>query len=441
MKSQTKRKINTSFVLTLFSLSFLGASCFGPKAPLEAPITLTYWRPFEEKSTFDPIIAAYKAIKPNVTIEYKKLKPSEYEDELINAFSLDRGPDIFAIHDYWLPKYQERLAPVPAEIMTAKQFETDFAEVATVDFVSGGQPYAMPLSIDTLALYYNKDHFNQANIPSPPKTWKEFSDDLKLLTKTDDLDNIVRAGAAIGTAKNVNRSMDILSLLMLQNGTEMTDAAHTEATFDQTAQSTNNQAVNPGQNALEFYTNFASPRKADIYTWNPKLDYSIDAFAEGNASMMFNYSFNIKTIKAKVPDLNFGVAPMPQLSDSSTEIGAKVNLGNYWGEAVSAKSAHQKESWEFIKFLSSKEILTQYLNTTGGPTSRRDMVNEQLEDSTIGAFASQVLTAKSWYKPDATAVDNIFVQMIDSVNLGSATIQEAIKTAAQQTNQLFETNN
>jgi len=427
----------------MFMVSFLGAQCslFGGGAnnTKEPPITLTYWRPFQEKATFDPIIAAYKKVKPNVTINYRRLSPDEYQSELVNAFSLDRGPDIYAVHNDWLPTHIERLVPMPATTMSATEYASTFAQVATDDFVYGGRPYAIPLSIDTLALYYNKDHFNQANIPSPPKTWKEFSDDLKLLTKTDEHDNIVRAGATIGTARNINRSMDILSLMMLQYGTTMTNKEHTRAIFDQAAGTdTNNQANFPGINALTFYTGFASPRNADIYTWNPKLDYSLDAFAEGNASMTFNYSFNAATIKAKVPDLNFGIAPMPQLQDPSSGLAEKTNLANYWGEAVSAKSAHQQAAWDFLKFASSRAVLAEYLKTTGAPSSRRDMVNDQLQDPIVGPFASQILTAKSWYKPDATAVDNIFVQMIDSVNLGTATVEEAIKAAAQQVNLLFK---
>lgn len=437
MLSSKKTKIFSFFVLAFFFVSSTAIQfCSSPQKA--QPITLTYWRPFSDKSDFDALIAAYKKIKPNVTITYQKLTYAEYEDKLLTGFSLDKGPDMFAIHNDWLPKYKQYVAPMPAKFMSLTQYKNTFADVATKDFVDSSGIYGIPLSIDTLALYYNKDHFDQANIASPPKTWKEFTDDVLQLTKMDSTgSNILRSGAAIGTGENINRSMDILSLLMLQNNTQMTDDARTKATFDNPLQTQEGNTSYPGRDALQFYTDFASASK-EAYTWNPQMDYSLDAFAQGNASMMINYSFQAQRVRDIGHDLNFDVAPAPQV-EGAIEHDQKVNFANYWGEVVSSKSQHQQEAWEFLQFISSKENLASYLKTTKEPTSRRDMINDQKNDPDIGVFASQVLTAKSWYKPDATQADNIFVDMIKSVNLGTAKVDEAIQTAVQRMDQLFGT--
>jgi len=47
------------------------------------------------------------------------------------------------------------------------------------DFLYQGQPYASPLSINTLALFYNRDLLNEAGIVLPPVTWEEFVNDSK----------------------------------------------------------------------------------------------------------------------------------------------------------------------------------------------------------------------------------------------------------------------
>lgn len=419
------------FIPGIFFAFLFFTACGENPPPPPPPVNLTYWSVFDDKATFDPLIKAYTEQNKNVNITYKKFKYSEYEDELINAFSLDKGPDIFSIHNDWLPRYQERLAAFPPEVLSASDFESSFVEVASKDLVSSGKAWAVPLSVDTLALYYNKDHFDQANIPEPPKTWEEFEEDVKELTKTDTLGNITRAGAAMGTSENVNRSVDIVSLLMLQNNAQMIDDNHTRATFDQSVQTDEGEVTSPGQDALRFYTDFAAPSK-ELYTWNPKMDYSIDAFTEGGASMMINYSFHAATIKAKAPDLNFGITQVPQYKNKD-----KVNYANYWAEAVSNKSRNQEEAWKFLKFISEKAQIETYSETTGRPTSRRDMVNDQLQNPNLMVFADQLLTAESWYKPDAIAVENIFVDMISSVNLGSAKVTEAIPTAVKRINQLF----
>jgi ABC-type glycerol-3-phosphate transport system substrate-binding protein len=100
---------------------------------------------------------------------------------------------------------------------------------------------------------------------------------------------------------------------MFQNGTDMIDATTGRVSFDN----------NLGKNALSFYTQFAKSG-SPYYSWTPRMHYSVDAFSEGNLAMMFNYSWQIATIKSKSPKLNFDVAEVPQFSS-----GPRVNFANY----------------------------------------------------------------------------------------------------------------
>ena len=152
--------------------------------------------------------------------------------------------------------------------------------------------------------------------------------------------------------------------------------------------------------------------------------------------MMLSYSYQAKTIRNFASDLNFGIASMPQI-DGAADKGEKVNFANYFGEVISNKSKHQTEAWEFLKYLSSREEATKFLEKSGLPTARRDIVNDQINNTSLGVFAEQVLTAKSFYKPDGLSVDNIFADMIKSVNLGNSNPDTAIKTGLQQVNTLF----
>ena len=43
-----------------------------------APITLSYWRVFDEEDDFRELIQAYNLQHPNIKIEYRKLRYSEY---------------------------------------------------------------------------------------------------------------------------------------------------------------------------------------------------------------------------------------------------------------------------------------------------------------------------------------------------------------------------
>src|SRR5665647_2389031 len=285
-------------VLMTFFLS--GCSIFKTPA-VTYKMDLEVWGLFDDSDTFDEAIAEYKKINPQIAkIIYKKLDQTTYENELIQSLAVGNGPDIILIQNSWLKKFADKITPAPIDIVTEQGLRNQFADVVAGDFVNQGKVYAVPLSVDNLALYYNKDIFNQAGIVSPPKTWTEFVEDVKKTTKLDGLGQIKQSGAAMGTAYNINRSTDILNLLFLQNKTPMLDSDNRQAKFE------------AGVNALEFYTNFAKTGSA-FYSWNGKMHYSVDAFSEGTLAMMLNYSWQEAVLKSKAPKLNFAVAPVPQL--------------------------------------------------------------------------------------------------------------------------------
>jgi multiple sugar transport system substrate-binding protein len=287
--------------------------------------------------------------------------------------------------------------------------------------------YGIPFSVDSLALYYNIDFFNTAGIGTPPANWNEFKEDVKQLTQIDSFGNITQAGAAMGTANNIDRAVDIQYLLMLQNGTEMTDDKNSRATFDAKAQTSDGDTFVPGLDALVFYSDYANPKKT-IYTWNAGMNFSIDAFIQENVAMILNYSYQDEVIKSKAPRLNYGISEMPQIEGTSKEI----NYASYWSEVVSSTSPYQEEAWDFLSYLAKKENIQLYSELTGRPASRRDVIEEQLDDPVLKVFSKQALTARSWYQADSEANEGIFSNMIQSVALGEVEVEEALNDANKQ---------
>ncbi len=418
-------------VITL--LTFLVLGNLGGGVP--QAVTLQFWGTFDLSSFYSDAIGDFEKNNPSIKIIYRQFNFQDYEKQLVDSFAAGTGPDIWLMHNTWLPKHYDKIQPLPQQILkgaktplfTFKQFQDQFVDVAVDDLTSRGQIYALPTYVDTLALYYNKDLFNSAGIVAPPTTWDEFNDDVKKLTIIDSKSNIVRAGAAIGTAANINRSTDVLTLLMLQSGVKMTDASDTSATF---SKSVNGQNV--GETALQYYTDFANQTK-QVYTWNDQQHYSIDAFIEGNAAMMFNYSHQIPVIRSKSARFNFGVAPMPQIAGSTIAI----NYASYWAPTVAKQSKYPTQAWKFLVYLSSAKGDAFYVNAANSPSSRRDLIEQQKTDPDLGTFATQALSAKSWYQIDNSAIETIFAGMIDDVNFSRASPHDAIQSAENKVNVLM----
>ena len=449
------KKIIAFSLLLIFVLT-AGFGCqTANKAATDAakPITLTFWQAFDDSDAYADIITKYRVLHPNITIEYKKFRYEEYENELLNAWAEDRGPDIFAVQNTWLKKYQTKLVPMPAQItmaymvetgtiqkqtipqlqttqsLTIKDLKNNFADVVASDVIlDDGKIYGLPLSIDTLALFYNRDLLNSAGVIGAPSYWnKEFQQNVKKLTKQDPKKGIVQSGVALGTAKNISRFSDILSVLMMQNGAIMT--TNNQITFNSVPDNKSN--YNPGLEALRFYTDFANPNK-EVYSWNGDMPNSLEAFTSGSLAMFFGYSFDIAQIRAQAPKLNFGIAKLPQIEGNSLSI----NFANYWVDSVSKKSQHPNEAWDFVQFLTKEENAKIYLDKTKKPTALKSLISSQKDDEDLGVFAEQILSAKSWYHGKSiNDAESAIGEMINAVLATPEKIQDILSDGANKVQQ------
>lgn len=460
-----KKFISGIAICSLFVLA--GQGCLGgggSTATLE-PVELTIWRVFDEDDTFDTIVSNYRALHQNVKINYRELRFEEYEDELIRAFAEGRGPDIFSVHNTKMGEFKSLMDPMPESVTitqteargtvrqefvttsvqkkmpTQRDIKTDYVEQVASDVILNYQPdpdfdpqeriFGLPMSFDTLALYYNKDLLDAAGIASPPETWDQFQEAVVALTSYDNEGEISASGAAIGLGENVDRSADILSLLMLQNGTQMTDERGRVA-FNVAPEGFDRDATPPGLQASIFYTDFANPTK-QVYTWNDEYESSFEAFTNGETAMFFGYSYHNPLIKTVAPKLNYSIASVPQIAG-----GKEVNMANYWIETVSKSSAYSDWAWDFLVHAASEEQVVHYLNEAQKPTALRNLLSAQLDDEFLGVFASQALTAESWYHGiDADAAEEALRELMTGILGTIEDQQDIVDTAARKVSQTY----
>lgn len=424
----------------LLALLLAGAliAWFGAPEKNEGPVTppakLEFWGVFDGTDVFGPLADDFNKRYKHLTVNYRKFTIEEYEDELTRALVAGKGPDLYLVNNTWVPRYLERLRPASPLVFDTRTFRDAFVDTAYEDLVAGQRVYGIPLHIDTLALFTNKEYLASAGIALPPATWDEFLKDVKLLTRRDAQGNIMRAGAALGTAKNVSRSFDILSLLMLQQGAKMVSDNRSNVAFDSPL-AYGSESFYPGERALTFYTDFANPRK-QVYTWNTLQHFSLDAFLAGEAAMMVNYARVIPLLEARAPYLKWGVSPMPQIAGRDVD----VNFGNYWALVVAATSKNAEQAWQFLKFMAERNSAKMYADAARRPVARKDLVDIQRTDEKLGVFAVQALSAKSWYQVDNRAIEELFAEMIESVVKGADSPREAVTKAARQVRVLMVKN-
>lgn len=450
-------------ILPLLAFAFSLSGCGFRSSGVEGyKVSLEIWGVFDDSDVYTQAITEYKKINPYVgEIQYRKLSPETYKEDLINALAAGKGPDIFMIRNSWREPFEDKTAPAPEGLITEKAYREAFVDVVSSDFIgTENKIYGIPLSVDSLALYYNKDMFNAAGISRPPETWDEVMEAIRKLTVLDQFGSITRSGIALGTGTNINRSSDILTALMLQFGVEL-DSNHNQSNFFSQLSA----------DALEYYAQF-SRIGSPVYTWNARQHYSIDSFYEGTTAMMINYSWQYETLKQKNAKLNIGVAPLPQIHADNPK-----NVANYWGYAVTKDKPIKPtataagtagtidpekqnylrvfEAWQFLKYLTlagekksitlvngltsttkefplSFDLAADYLKDTHKPAARRDLIAAQKNDLNLAPFAYGNLIAKNWYQGNPEAVDGVVIDAIESVIRGEKSSRDALSVAANR---------
>lgn len=398
-----------------------------PPRPPQITATLKIWGLYDNQNVFTPIFEGFKGLYPqykNITFEFRSFSNQEsYNKTLLDALASGEGPDIFMIGNTSLDGYKNKLVPVLTTTFSPVQMDTLFPQVVSQNFMRDRVVYALPTSLDTLALIYNRDSFDQETI-FPPDTWEAFLKVIPKLTRYDSGRRITQVGAAIGGSSNVETATDIFSLLMLQRGIPMTGS-------DGTAQFATAEA----QNALRFYTQFSDAGNS-AYTWNPTLPNDIDLFVQGKAAMIFNYASSIPKIRERAPFLNLRAAPVPQISLS----GTKVALANYSGYGVSKQSKLQTLAWDFILYLTTNtDAAKGYMERTKLPPALLKVAELYKNDPDYYAFAQQAFFARSWITRDSDLIKPIFEQMLISVTGGQKNVWDALNQAQTQVNSILGT--
>ena len=403
---------------------------FGPSISLfnqakdNGPIILTYWGLWEDENLIKPLLVEYQKQNPKITVNYVKQSSINYRTRVQTQVREGVGPDVFMIHNSWLPMFSSDLAAAPADIVNLSGYKDMFYPVAYDSFVKNNQIFAASVGIDGLALFYNEEMLNGigANVP---KNWREFRDTATKMTVRDS-SGIKTAGAALGSTGNVDHWPDIIGLLLLQEpGVDF-----------------NNLNSSLAAGVLKFYTGFVIDPIRKV--WDVTLPSSTQMFAEGRLGFYFAPSWRAHELRIANPNLKFKVAPVPQLS------GKQVSWASFWGQAASKNSKNVKEAWKFVKFLTSAEgeklayQQASQVRLFGEPYSLVSLASELNSDPIAGAYVAQGPIYKSWYLSSNTFDNGINDEIIkyfeDGINaaLQGTDPQTALQTVAAGVKQVLD---
>ncbi|MEA3346388.1 MAG: sugar ABC transporter substrate-binding protein [Chloroflexota bacterium] len=391
------------------------AGLLAPSAPTPEPITLQFAYPLAEKGeAYEKLAAEFHEAHPNITVEVQHMEDVGYvasEGSGIDAFEADQ----FELASLVRSSAVLNLDPILQE---NPQIAGDLYPRTLQAFTWQGQTWGIPADIDPWILYYNKDLFDQADVPYPQPgwAWNDFLDKAARLT-IDRGDHM-----QYGFGSNPEEAPEIIAFIY-QNGGSLVDniVDPQEPTFDSPATI----------EAVEWYTDLAleyevmpPPEVIGRYRRGGVFEA---AFRQQVAMWMGPMSVRGGLIWDFEWPFNWGVAPLPQDEEQAT-------LFLLSGYFISANSPHPREAWLWIEHVTSSPRPVWNL------PPRRSVAETKLYHQRVGEEVAETALASAEYgltSPPTPWLMNLF-EWLGQALTSILTKEQGIGEAMQQIQQKAE---
>lgn len=365
------------------------------------------------------------SLKDSETIEvsYKEINADEFDAEFVEALASGNGPDLFLLPSNKIMKHRNKIFEVPYSVLTSRQFKDSFIEGAEI-FTSPNGVVALPVVVDPLVMYWNRNIFNQTRITEPPKYWDEFYTLAGLISQKDGALNIQRSAVSFGEYANISHAKAIISTLAMQAGTPITawQGNKVASVFDYRF----DKPIIPAEASINFYTEFSNPAKP-TYSWNRSLPLSYNYFLGGDLALYFGLASELTGLQYRNPNLNFDVAKVP----TSREAGDFFVYGDFLGLAITKASANINSAYN-VAYTLATEGAEPWSDVFGLPPVRRDLLAQRQTDAYRSVFYDSAIRARAWLDPEPKESEAVFRAMIESVTSGRARVSEAITRASRE---------
>lgn len=353
-------------------------------------------------------------------VVYVQKASSTYLADLVNAMASGTGPDLFLIDQDQVLPFANKIQIIPYSVVSQSTFVNSYIDEGQL-FLTPQGVLALPLFVDPLVMYWNRDLLASAGVAQPPRYWSDLITLAPRLTVLDPALNIQKSAAALGEWGNIARAKAILTALFLQAGDHIVTRdgdGQPNVVFGQTPQGA---TANPAISALKFYTEFANPSKT-TYSWNRSLPEAQQAFTAGDVALYFGMASDYRTLATRNPNLRFGVAPLPQIQGNSTTL----TFGQLTGIAIARTAPNPAGAVLVAQALTSQAAIAVAARESKLPPVRRDVAVDTSADAAQAVFAQAALVARAWLDVDKAKTDDLFAGMIESVISGKSEVGSAV---------------
>ena len=390
---------------------------------------ITIWGTFPTDSFNAYITLINNSLAEPLTIKYIQERPENFSQDFISALARGTGPDAILISADGLLPHEDKIAPIPYNTISQRTFVDSYIQEANI-YLSQNGVLALPFTVDSLVMYWNRDLFDAAGIATYPRYWDEFTALNKKLTVKDQNGNIRKTAIALGDFTNVEHSREILASLLMQLGNPITQT-NSDGIVESAVAVGN--AANPIL-ALQFFAQFVDPTNIN-YSWNRSMPNSRTTFLSGSSATYFGFASELASIRAKNPNLNFDVAALPQARPTSqNSLITKATYGKLLGFSLVKSSPNVNDAYRVISIMTAPENMSKLSQNLYAASTRRDVIAQGSPDQYISIFDQSALISRTWLDADPEKSNDLFGNMINSLTSGEKSIYQAIQDMSDQYN-------
>ena len=388
------------------------------------------WGTFEQ-TVFDKVISDIKNTdKAFSVVSYKKIDERSFEGELLNAIAEGNSPDLVLVPHTMLVSYRSKFTATPFTTYPERTFKDAYIDGANIFMMNDGI-YGIPMAVDPLVMYWNRNLFANAGLANPPKTWESLvAESTPLLTEADAKYVLSKSAIGLGEFININHAKEILSMLFFQSGTTIVE--EDENRYRIVLNTSIEGGSPPGQAALSFFTQFASPGSR-AYTWNRSRPLDRAAFTGGSLAMYFGFASERKAPEDANPNLSFDIAPGPQ-SQGAT---AQRNYGTFYAFGIPKASRNATGAYKVALRLATAEISSIFVDALGLTPVHRSLYTGASPDQYSGILRQAGLIARGWLDPDPRRSTDVFRKMVEDITSARAEPEAIMGEASYSLQALF----
>ncbi len=374
------------------------------------------------------VTADYEKAHPEVEIKFEPVSQADKAKKFIIASEAFNAPDVVHCEIQDIPPFIAKGYLLDLDPFIKKEKKGFMDQWAPLPRKIGsyyGQVRAIPDAAQSMVIYYNPEIFKAAGLDpnKPPQTWEQFREYAKKMTNGKD---------QWGFGMVANKSASLISRyfpILWSFGGDIFNAKMTKCTLDSP------DSLAAFKYFVELYT------KDQVTPPAPNEMSAQDVrtfFAQKKVGMVIGSGFTIPIVDALNPSLKaretLMVAPLPVGKKKATF--AQID---FWG--ISRSTKVKNEAWDFVKYLTSKDVQIKFFKDNGVTSSRTDVGESPLikSDKFGGAVSAQIPYGKAMPMfIGMTEVNDAIIVATQEAMTGQKTPEQAMKDCTAKVNAIIK---